>query len=232
MAIVYGRKRKMNQKTLELLKAEYKKIFKDVYEAGGGYGFRYQHAIRVLTYCQKFLKIPRLKKRKINRDALFIAAIYHDAGKMRAVDQDSKLIYGKYGGRSHEAIGAEIVSKYISKYIKDKKLVKLVEKIIREQEPGVKPTMVESKLLKDADRLDNAGLLHIWRSITYANYEKKNLEGLGEFWRSKEGRMHDLECLKKYHFREIQKVAIKRFKKLDKLIKELFIEAEGKDLSF
>ena len=58
----------MIQKKLDQLKQEYKNLFKNVWELGGGYGFRLNHKIQVMNYCQKIVKYPRFKEQKINKD--------------------------------------------------------------------------------------------------------------------------------------------------------------------
>jgi len=220
----------MNQEILEQLKQEYKKLFEKVWEFGGGYGYRYQHGMRVMNYCQKIAKHPRFKDENINIDALLIAALFHDIGKLKAVNKNGQLIYGNYGGISHDALGAKIAPKYLEKYIKDKDLIDLICLIISEQESRIIPTRVESKIIKDADRLDHYGVLHLWSSITYANYHKKNIEGLKEFWEGEEGKKKYEANFSKFYFPEVKKIAEKRFKNLTKTTKLMLDEQNAKDL--
>jgi len=218
----------ISQKEIEKLKSIYKKIFENVYELGGGYGFRYCHGARVLLYCQNILKLPRFRKEKINKKALLIAALFHDVGKIKAVDEKGELIYGNYGGVSHDFLGSQIVSEYISNYVEDSDTIEMVKKIIAEQDRQSQ-TIIESKIVKDMDRLDNAGLLHLWRTVTFSNYNKQNIEGLRMFWLDNGGRDHSIKGLQKYYFPEIKKIAQKRFENLDKLTFEMIAESEAKD---
>jgi len=149
---------KMNQEILDQLKQEYKTLFDHVWEFGGGYGFRYHHGVRVMKYCQKIVKFPRFKKENINLDALLITALFHDIGKIAAVNENRQLVYGNHGGISHNALGARIAPKYLEKYIKNKELIDLICLIISEQESKAIQTRIESKIIKDADRLDNYGV--------------------------------------------------------------------------
>lgn len=220
----------MNQEILEKLKAEYKQLFANVWEFGGGYGFRYQHSVRVMNYCEKIAKYPRFKDENINVEALLIAALFHDIGKIEAVDQNGQLIYGNYGGISHDALGAKIAPKYLAKYIKDQEIINLICLIISEQESRVTSTRIESKIIKDADRLDHYGVLHLWCSITFANYQKKNIEGLKEFWEGDEGKQKYEANFSKFYFPEVREIAEKRFKDLSKTTELMFEEQEAKDL--
>lgn len=220
----------MNLEILEQLKQEYKNLYEKVWELGGGYGFRYHHGIRVMNYCQKIAKYSRFKDENINIDALLIAALFHDIGKIEAVNKNGQLVYGNYGGISHDALGAKIAPKYLEKYIKDEKLIDLICLIISEQESKVTPTRIESKIIKDADRLDHYGVLHLWCSITHANYHQKNIEGLKEFWEGEEGKTKCEANFSKFYFSEIKTLAEKRFKNLTQATELIFNENEGLDL--
>ena len=219
-----------NKELIDLLVAEYKQLFENVWEFGGGYGFRYHHGVRVMKYCQKIAKYPRFKNENINLDALLIAALFHDIGKIEAVDKNGQLIYGNYGGISHDSLGAKIAPKYLEKYVKDKELIDLICLIISEQESKITPTRIESKIIKDADRLDHYGVLHLWSSITHANYHNKNIEGLKEFWEGEEGKKKYEANFSKFNFSEVKTIAEKRFKNLAKTTELMFNEYEGSDL--
>lgn len=220
----------MNQEVLDQLKQEYKALFENVWEFGGGYGFRYHHGVRVMNYCQKIAKFPRFKDETINIEALLIAALFHDIGKIEAVNENGQLVYGNYGGISHDALGAKIAPKYLEKYIKDKELIDLICLIISEQESKITPTRIESKIIKDADRLDHYGVLHLWCSITHVNYHKKNIESLKEFWEGEEGKKKYEANFAKFYFPEVKAIAEKRFKNLTKTTESIFIESEGFDI--
>jgi putative nucleotidyltransferase with HDIG domain len=219
----------MNKQLLDTLEKEYKKLFENVWEFGGGYGFRLNHGMRVMNYCQKIAKYPRFRDENINTDALLIGALFHDIGKIKAIDENGQLIYGNYGDTNHNALGAKIAPEYLNKFIKDKELVDLTCLIISEQESKI-PTRVESKIVKDADRLDHQGVIHLWCSITYANYQKKNIEGLKEFWEGEEGKKKYEANFSKFYFPEIRVIAEKRFKNLAQATELMFKEQEAMDL--
>jgi len=219
-----------NHQMIDGLKAEYRRLFENVWEFGGGYGYRYQHGMRVMNYCQKIAKYPRFKDENINIDALLIAALFHDIGKIKVVNENGQLVYGNYGGLSHDALGAKIAPNYLEKFIQDKDLIDLICLIISEQESRIVPTRVESKIIKDADRLDHYGVLHLWSSITHANYQKKNIEGLKEFWEGEEGKKKYEANFSKFYFPEVKEIAEKRFKNLTKATELMFEEQNVKDL--
>lgn len=220
----------MDKKLKQNLINEYKNIFEGIFEAGGGYNFRYFHGLRTMKYCEQFLKLSQFKNKSINKDALIIASLFSDVGKVKAINKSNELVYGSAGDRNHEKIGARIVLNYLLKHINNQKLIKLVAQIISEQK-GARQTTIESKLVKDADRLDNYGFIKIWRTITYANYDKRNIDRLKEFWIDEKERNSAKIYLEKFNFPVIKKIAIERFKKFDYLILEIDRESQGKDIT-
>src|SRR4030042_341322 len=217
----------MNKQLKEKLIVEYKKAFINTFEAGGGYGFRYYHGLRTMQYCERFLKLPYFRHKKINKDAVVIAALFADIGKIKTINKNGKLVYGSKEDYNHAEIGAKIVVKYLTKHIKDKTLINLVTDIINEQH-NKEQTTLEAKLVKDVDRFDNYGFIQIWRHITYAHHDKRNVDRLKEFWVDEKARESAKNYLKKFNFTIISKIALVRYKKLDYLISEIDKESQGK----
>jgi putative nucleotidyltransferase with HDIG domain len=207
---------------------EYKKAFQGTYEKGGGYNFRFYHGLRVMKYCEKFLQLDYFKKKTIDKDALLVAALFHDIGKVQAVDKFGEIQYSSKSNKEHERIGANLIHKYISKYIKDQEITKSVEKIIGEQHQ--QQTTIESKLVMDTDRFDNYGFIQIWRHITHAHQSKRNIDQVFEYWFEENGRVEAKDSLKEFNYPVIRKLAKNRFEKLDHLILGIKRETEGLDI--
>ena len=219
----------MKQVLKQRLITEYKKAFINTFEAGGGYGFRYFHGVRVMTYCEKFLKLPYFKNKKINYDVVIIAALFADIGKVEAINKKGEIVYGSKADNNHAELGATIVKKYLSKHIKDEKLINDVALVINEQHDKDQTT-IEARIVKDADRFDNYGFIKIWRHITHAHYDKRNIDRLKEFWIDEDAKSKAKKYLSQFNFPVIKRLAIARYKKLDHLIKEIDLETQGKDI--
>lgn len=219
----------MNSNLKTKLIEEYKKIFINTFESGGGYGFRFYHGLRIMKYCEQFLKLPYFKNKKINKDAVLVAALFHDIGKVMAINKSGEIDYDSHGNQNHAEIGGTLIPKYLSMYIKDEKLIALIARIVDEQH-GKDQTSIEAKLVKDADRFDNYGFIQIWRNITHAHYDKKNIDGILEFWHGG-AQEYAKERLAKFNFPAIKKLAAKRFKKMNYLFAEIDRECEGKDIN-
>lgn len=182
-----------------------------------------------MTYCEQFLKLPYFKDKKINKDATTIAALFADIGKVAAVNENSELIYGSQGDRDHAEIGARMIRDYLGNHIEDSQLLDFIAQIIDEQH-GKEQNSLEAQLVKDADRLDNYGFIQVWRHITYAHYDKRNIDRLNEFWVQERAREKAKGYLEKFHFPFAMDVAMQRFKKLDYFLQEIDREVKGEDI--
>lgn len=215
-------KTKITKKQFAKLISILKKAFINYTEAGGGKGYRFSHCIRVMRYCRNFLKTSFFRKLKLDPTATLIAALFHDIGKIEAATAKKEIKYNSYGNKYHEEIGAFIISNLLKKVLKDITLRTKVSKIINDLSKR-EPRFLEARLIKDADSLDNYGVIKIWRTIIYAQYQNRQVERVYQYW-EEEGRERAKKELSYFYFKPIKFLAIKRLKKLDRLIKEIKIE--------
>ena len=222
----------IKQKEINLYISKLRTLFENISEPGGGIGFRFWHGLRVMTYVKNFLnKYPDyFKKYKIDRDVAIIAALFHDVGKIKATNVNKVIDYGSRGNLNHPKIGSEIIKKILGhKNLSNKKINKIAQVIAKHDTP--EKHLPESLLISDCDTLDNCGLLKLWRTITYADYQKRNVDRVWEYWEKENGFKKIEDEIQKISFSPIKKVAIKRLKKLNKVIKDMKQEDEGKDFS-
>lgn len=126
------------------------------------------HVRRVLAYT----RILANKKKKINKNTLYMAAILHDIGRTHLAEA-----YGTAGEKGHAAISAAAAYEYL---VKEGWSLKKTEKICaciraHSRNSGPKPTTREAKILFDADKLDMLGAIGIARKIGYAYDEDRPL---------------------------------------------------------
>ncbi len=219
----------MNKAVRNKLVAIYKKSFEHTFEAGGGYGFRYHHGVRVMNYCDRFLRFSFFKNKSINKDAVLIGALFADIGKVNAVTKTGELIYGSAGDLNHAQTGSRMIPDILKGIIKNEDTINLVAQIIAEQHNS-KQTSLEAKLVKDADRFDNYGYLQIWRHVTHAHHDQRNIDRLYEYWVKERANVGAKEYLNKFNFPIIRKLATQRYKKLNQLILEIEKETKGEDI--
>jgi len=205
----------------------YARVFKGVKEYTG-YEYRLDHGVRVFNYCKHFCEMDFLKNKNINKDALLIAALFHDIGKIHKVN-DIKYMEGYDDEKfKHDEVGEKIIADYLGKYVGNNDLIKKISRIIGGHH-GNNLTEFESYVIWDADKLDNSGLMLLIRLIAFNEHKERNLKGMFEYW-NKKGRSNAISQLNEYHFEKIGILATSRFKKLDRLMKDLFYECQTSDI--
>jgi putative nucleotidyltransferase with HDIG domain len=168
----------MTNKKKELLKQILFKAFKNSFESGGGKEYRYYHGIHVANLSWQIIKKEKLK---VDRDLVYIAALFHDIGKVEAIDKNGKIDYASKANLYHDRIGSDYLSKYIGHLIVLEDIDKII-KIIRESHSNSAST--ECKILRDADELSNTGYMQIWRTVNDAAFTGKNIEQAIKYWES------------------------------------------------
>lgn len=219
----------MNRAVRNDLLLRYRRKFEHVYEASGSYGFRVDHGVRVMRACE--LLLPRIKIRLApwRRDALLVAALFADIGKVKAVDRSGELMYGSKGDLHHPELGADLLPGLLRGVRLDHRLVPLAQQCIREQ-GGRNQVLAEAKIIKDADRLDNYGVHQLWRQVTFAIHHQRRIDQLWEFWHDNGGRLAAKRYLRAFHIPYIHRVAERRFNLLDKALVAIHREHTGADL--
>lgn len=202
------------------------KAFRESNELAGGVNYRYIHGVRTMKACRKILLTPELRGKRVRKLELFVAALFHDIGKVVHIEADGTL----QGDRSkdpesHEEIGARIVGDYIKGVIPDES-VQLVSDIIRESQ-NPKLVLTETKILNDADVLDSIGLINVWRMFTYSGKKARSLEDTLKYYKDTSV---DVSRKEKLYFSLTKKVANERRRRLERFVREFEKEYTYNDL--
>jgi len=214
----------MDKKVLRLLIDEYKRLFSNISERSG-FEYRKYHGLRVLTYCCEWVELPFLNDKEINRDALMVASLFHDIGKIRRVNADNFMIKVSDDSDNHGVLGSEIIDEYIGKYFEDKNFIKKVSLIIKEH-CGDEVLEYESHILRDADLFDKYGFVQVTRMVAYGERNGRNVEGMLERW-TKVERGGFEKNLGNFYFEEVRNMARERLKKLDDFFDDLSRDNTG-----
>ena len=134
-------------------------------EKGGGYNYRYFHAIRMCEMVSRYIKTTGIK---LDANSLIIACLLHDIGKLEFVkeneinlDLDKKL---------HSVEGAKKSKKILERLgVIDVILIEKVSNIILHHHDNIKGSK-EVEILKNADNLDEFGYLNIWRMCSSSRF--------------------------------------------------------------
>ncbi len=213
----------MKQQKKEKLKTILENIFSDTWEKGGGYQYRYDHGVRVAEYA---LKIAKLENLEVDKDALYLAGLFHDIKKVDAANDEGEIIYESLECKNHGDVGRQDIVQRIKPYqlpLSQETLERAVE-IIRGD------GSIESKVLRDADEIGSLGYLQVFKACAYAVLSCKRVKAVLDHWLGP-----PLEDLKnkeeKLNFETSKKVARKRIQSFADFVFGLKKEIEGEDIN-
>ncbi|MEK7154759.1 MAG: HD domain-containing protein [Patescibacteria group bacterium] len=215
------------QKIIAKCEAILDKAFRESDELAGGVNYRYIHGVRTMMACKKILSTPELKGKEIRKLELFVAALFHDIGKVVHIEEDGTLQGDRSKDQeSHEEIGARIVGDYLKGVIPDES-IQFVSKIIRESQ-NPKLVLTETKILNDADVLDSIGLINVWRMFTYSGKKGRSIQDTLAYYSDI---IKDPSRKENLYFSYTKKVTDLRRKRLEKFIEDFRGEYDYKDLT-
>ena len=215
----------MKQKIVEEMLDTLKSQFEGVNEKSG-YSYRYYHSLRVYQNCLKLIKMDWLKEMKFDKDALIVASIFHDIGKIKRINDKREIVGSEEDGTPHDILGEQIVGDFIGDLF-ETEFVDKVARIIGGHH-GRNQTEFESKILHDADILDNQGVLTIWRNVAFSTQERRSIIDMLNYWKNG-AREKAINKLNDFYFDQIKEIAKKRFEKIDELYRNLELEQNSED---
>ena len=188
----------------------------------------FEHAQRVLWNAERIVKVE-----KGNLDIIVPAALFHDL-----------IVYPKDSSNSHrsqkESAKATVtILNSFDNYSKDK-ILKVKTCILEcSFTKGIVPTLLESKILQDADRLESTGAISIMRTYSSTGQMKRPFyNSIDPFC---ENRKPDalkyaldlfyvklLNVADKMHTKTAKRIAKRRTKFLRSFLNEFKLELEGK----
>lgn len=201
--------------------------FAEVSEPAGGKGYRVEHALRVKNYLHKFLQNAELADQKIDTTALLVAGLLHDIGDIRKVVNGS-IDYSVE--INHPQAGAEIAKQELSSATNDSELVNKVATIILNHHNYSDDVSIETKLLQDADQIDELGQINFWQMFQFSYHKARNLTDTIAYWHM-DGIKRKEQCISTCHFNFTHELAQRRLNKMKEMIAEIETEVILADLS-
>lgn len=148
----------------------------DSFEGAGSKGHRYYHSLRV---AQNTLLIAEKAKLEITKN-LIVATLFHDIGKAERVDSNgfldgSREADEKMGDHNSQELVKKMIDKYLSDIYNEGDKKEVVEFICSKDN-------IYSKLISDADNLDEVGLINVWKIFTYSGYKKVSIKDTVDYF--------------------------------------------------
>jgi putative nucleotidyltransferase with HDIG domain len=190
-------------------------------EAAGGVGYRYFHTMRVYNTAKALLGSDEVRGRKVDRDAVLVAALFHDIGRTAYKTIDPEM-------PGHDRKSAEFIRKNLGGIV-GADLANRAADLMDDYDDYGK-LYLEKDILVSADILDKFGALNIWRSFVYGAYKKLNAKDRMDYYQRHEERQWEKELLRVFRIKIARKLAERRLKVTKDFIRELQREYDGKDV--
>ena len=204
-----------------------RRLFNSISEPSGGKGYRVEHSQRVKTYIEKFILNPELSLYNIDRDMVLGAGILHDIGDLARV-KDSEIDYSV--SIDHARAGSNYARTELMKYSFSTNLIEGICEIIENHHSYNKGASIETKLVQDADLIDESGILNVWQMFSFSIATERTLEKTLEYWNSK-GKKRKEKCIDLCNFNFTKQYAKTRFDRFNKFIEDIYIETSGGDFT-
>lgn len=192
----------------------------------------YEHAARVAALTEVVAALPEVRHHVIERTALTAAALYHDAGWVlearRGVLEPSRVLLQRTSDEQRE-IAAGWMRERVGELL-GPRVVELAARIILARSDR-QTTLVEARILADADSLDEVGPQALWLMVRRQAHDGRGLIDLLDAWRRQEEYHYWPAWIKEVlHFPSAQTLAEKRWASMRRFMAELDQDARPQAL--
>jgi HD superfamily phosphodiesterase len=149
--------------------------------------FLFDHSVRVMGVAERLSACREVRAWRLDRFALSAAALFHQAATVRLEEERrTSTVYAA------ATMSAEDVKQYSAELAGDRlagrlpqRQLELVQEIIRHTHAAA-GNIPESKILSDADSLDDIGALGIWRDLRRSVLEGHAVDEAVRTWQRRE----------------------------------------------
>jgi hypothetical protein len=149
--------------------------------------FLFDHSMRVKVVADRLAQCREVREWRMDRFALSVAALFHQAATVR-LDEERRTstVYAA------ATMSAEDVKEYSAELVGDRlrgkmpeRQLELTQEIIRRAHDAT-ADLAESKILSDADSLDDVGALGVWRDLRRYVLEGRAIDEAVRAWERRE----------------------------------------------
>lgn len=203
-------------------------------EHGDSDVFLWEHSFRVATAARTIMQWPDVQPGSPDETVVTAVALYHDAGwavRVRDGDIHRREVLLRPPGPLHFEQGAMMLEKNLAKLLKRPALTQAAEALLAmaDRQTGI----VETRIVSDANHLDEFGMLSLWTTVRRGALEGKGVQSTLETWRRRqEYRFWEARLADSFHFPAVRAVAERRLSMFEQFMSVLDAESTGEDIQF
>ncbi|MCK5026048.1 MAG: HD domain-containing protein [Nanoarchaeota archaeon] len=199
------------------------RLYSEYTERGGGYNYRYVHAVRV---CNMALRYVNENDVEIDSEALALSCLLHDVGKV-SFTNGSEINMGlddihhcKEGAKKAKEILIELG-------VKDSELIKHVADVILNHH-SINQELKIIEILQNSDDLDELGYLNVWRMFSFSSQKKRSPIDNCRYW-AEQYPIAKKKVDSNFSIPFFKDLALKRLEKCNDFIKKFEEELKSQD---
>lgn len=192
----------------------------------------WEHSERVMHLAQHIADLPEVKGDDIDRDALAVAALFHDAGWIVEFEQNRwqrwQLVSRPTNDIQRE-LGAAMLTEEVGDLLASP-TARIAADAIRQCNDRT-TSLLEAAVLAEAEALDEMGTLYLLRQFRQYQAEGRPVQQLVESWlRQKEYSFWELRLNDGFRYETTRRLARDRLVAVDAFIQALQHQVGGADL--
>ncbi len=192
----------------------------------------WDHCLRVMSSAELIASLPDLATERIDRQALRVAALYHDAGwviQVTSGDIPPQHTLSRPTSDVQHELAAALVETSLNQHMPPR-TVERAAKAIRDIN-NRKSDVAEAHIISDADNLDQMGPIGLLQTLRRNHAEGRELRQLLVAWnRQQEYHYWEARIRECIRFQPVREIAWQRLAVLDPFMKALGEQLNGDDL--
>ncbi len=195
--------------------------------------FLWKHAHRVALTAQRIVRLRAVRSEEPNVIAITAAAFYHDAGwshRCRSGERHGpEILLGRTTMEVRER-GAGMLRHTLGELLSANTVARATRAIRTMDED--EPDTVESKVLGEANALDQFGVLLLRSAVRLGALDGKGIQGAFDAWRkSREYGFWVARLRTAFRFAAVRSLARSRLAKFERLMEELEAQHQSRDIA-
>ena len=195
--------------------------------------FLWEHSVRVAQNAQQIATLPIVKEQSPDELTVVAAGLYHDADlavRVRNGEIAPYEIHVRPPAQNHREQSSLVMERSLAKLLPPDSLKRALEVVRTLHDRDV--TLIEGRIVAEAENLDEFGLLSLWPTIRRGAMEGKGVQAVIDTWQKKmEYHFWTARLDDSFRFAPVRAIAKKRLERFEQVMTDLQEQQQGADIT-